>query len=50
LLRAQHGTVEAYLKKKLGWTGHYTAPYWTRDQPCQVRLNDWAYSVPRGAR
>lgn len=47
MLRSEHGSVEAYLKKRLGWTDHSTRPFWTRDQSCQVRLNDWAYSVPR---
>ncbi|SCZ97802.1 BZ3500_MvSof-1268-A1-R1_Chr3-3g06380 [Microbotryum saponariae] len=49
-LRKAHGSVAAYLRAQLRWEHHEVSSgteYWIRTAPARVRLNDWAYSVPK---
>ncbi|SCV74669.1 BQ2448_7698 [Microbotryum intermedium] len=49
-LRKAHGSVAAYLRHQLQWEQHELSggsEYWIRTAPARVRLNDWAYSVPK---
>ncbi|GAA6013490.1 hypothetical protein JCM10207_008868 [Rhodosporidiobolus poonsookiae] len=54
LVRETYGSMEAYLRGRLGWDaqapareGEGNEPYWTRRARTNVRRNDWPYGVPR---